>query len=359
MWFFTLVILFVFLAVALILRCFRGADLRQYDSADFEPTFYRPTPSYKYPKALALIESIKAPLSIWRPSQFLYAFRKSVDSLGDREFESRIIPVCASFSCSEVTGEWVIANNADVNKRLLYIHGGGFSVGSAKSHRIVTDRLSRDLGVAVFAVDYQRLPDGKRIQGIYDCRIAYQWLLENCPAGKLPAQRIYMAGDSAGGNLVLSLVGWLKQRKMRQVDAAVLLCPCIDNTFSYASFNYNAKTDFLLNPLMGKLHRFPQSLILLWVFFMYRINPSDPRVSPVFADLSGLPPMLFHASDTELMVDDARRYVNKALAAGSDVRLQTWSNMLHVWHLFDLDEADEAYGEIQKFIQECDTELVF
>ena len=201
------------------------------------------------------------------------------------------------------------------------------------------------------------IPDGKRAKGIEDCRYAYQWLLVNNPYHKQECHRIYAAGDSAGGNLTLSLIGWLKHQNIRQVDAAIAICPCIDSTFSYGSLSYNAKTDFLLNPFMGKFHRVPQFLLLIWVAILFRINPRDPQISPIFANLSGLPPILIQASDTEMMVDDSRRYTNKARSQGSDVRLQTWSNMLHVWHLFDLEEADEAYIEISKFIDQCDDEL--
>ncbi len=355
MWFFIVAI--AVLIFVLFIRNLYGEDLRQYDSTDLSATFYRPTPSYKYPQALELIESIQEPIDFIKPSKYLYALRKNIDRLGDVELDCKIMPVSAHFQDHRIVGEWVLSKNSDVNKRLLYIHGGGFAVGSAKSHRVVTERLARELGVAVFAVNYDMIPDGKREQGIYDCRYAYQWLLANNPNNKQACHRIYVAGDSAGGNLTLSLIGWLKHQEIRQVDAAIAICPCIDSTFSYDSLSYNAKTDFLLNPFIGKFHHFPQFILLIWVAILFRMNPSDPRVSPIFGDLSDLPPILIHASDTEMMVDDSRRYMNKARSQGSDVRLQTWSNMLHVWHLFDLEEADEAYAEIRQFVQQCDDEL--
>ena len=356
MWFLitAIVVLVIFL---LLIRNLYGEDLRQYDSADLSATFYRPTPSYKYPQALELIESIKEPISFIKPSKYLYALRKNIDRLGDVELDCVIIPVATSFQGHRIMGEWVINKNSDVNKRLLYIHGGGFAVGSPKSHRVVTERLARELGVAVFAVSYAMIPDGKRVKGIQDCRYAYQWLLANNPNNPQVCHRIYVAGDSAGGNLTLALIGWLKQQEIRQVDAAIAICPCIDSTFSYGSLSYNAKTDFLLHPFLGKFHHFPQFVLLIWVAILFRMNPRDPQVSPIFANLSGLPPILIQASDTEMMVDDSRRYTNKARSQGSNVRLQTWSNMLHVWHLFDLEEADEAYIEIGKFVAQCEYEL--
>jgi len=351
-----LIVATVILVILFFIRNLYGEDLRQYDSADLSATFYRPTPSYKYPQALELIESIQEPIDYIKPNKYLYALRKNIDRLGDVELNCKIIPVSTSFQEHNIRGEWILSFNCDVNKRLLYIHGGGFAVGSAKSHRVVTERLSRELGVAVFAVNYDMIPDGRRKQGIHDCRYAYQWLLANNPYNKQECHRIYAAGDSAGGNLTLSLIGWLKLQQIRQVDAAIALCPCIDMTFGYDSLSYNAKTDFLLSPFMGKFHHCPRFILLIWVLILFRMNPRAPQVSPIFANLSDLPPILIQASDTEMMVDDSRRYTNKARAQGSDVRLQTWSNMLHVWHLFDLDEADEAYAEIGKFVQQCDGE---
>lgn len=356
MWF--VIIAIIVVVLMLVIRNLYGDDLRQYDSTDLSATFYRPAPSSKYPQALALIESIQAPINFIKPSKYLYALRQNVDSLGDVALDCEIIPVSTHFNEQKVVGEWVISKNSDVNKRLLYIHGGGFVVGSAKSHRVVTERLSRELGVAVFAVNYDMMPDGKRAQGIQDCRHAYQWLLAHNPYQQQACHRIYAAGDSAGGNLTLALIGWLKHQDIRQVDAAIAICPCIDSTFSYGSLSYNAKTDFLLNPFMGKFHLFPQYILLIFVATLFRINPRNPEISPIFGNLSDLPPILIQASDTEMMVDDSRRYTNKARSQGSDVRLQTWSNMLHVWHLFDLEEADEAYTEIAQFISESEHALI-
>ncbi|PKH07958.1 alpha/beta hydrolase [Moritella sp. Urea-trap-13] len=355
MWF--LIVAIVVFAFLLFIRNLYGEDLRQYDSTDLSATFYRPTPSHKYPQALELLASIQQPISFTKPSNYLYALRKKIDRLGDVELDCEIIPVATQFQGKCVMGEWIISKNSDVNKRLLYIHGGGFVVGSAKSHRVVTERLSRELGVAVFAVNYDMIPDGKRAKGIEDCRNAYQWLLEHNPYQQQVCHRIYVAGDSAGGNLSLSLIGWLKHQNIRQVDAAIAICPCIDSTFSYGSLSYNAKTDFLLNPFMGKFQHFPQFILLIWVTILFRMNPSNPKISPIFANLADLPPILIQASDTEMMVDDSRRYTNKARSQGSDVRLQTWSNMLHVWHLFDLEEADEAYAEIGKFVAQSEHQL--
>jgi len=108
----------------------------------------------------------------------------------------------------------------------------------------------------------------------------------------------------------------------------------------------------MLGPLFGKLAKVPRTLLLLVGWIQTRINPSDPLVSPVYGDLSNLPPVLVHASEVEMLRDDSRRYVNRARAAGSPVKLQTWNHMVHVWHIFnpELPEARDALEEIRKFL---------
>jgi acetyl esterase/lipase len=112
------------------------------------------------------------------------------------------------------------------------------------------------------------------------------------------------------------------------------------------------RTDPMLGPLFAALMKIPHPLLLLIGWMQNRIRPNHPVISPVYGDLSNLPPVLVHASEVEMLLDDGRRYVNKASAAGSPVRLQTWNHVVHVWHIFNptLTEAREAFAEIEKFL---------
>ena len=235
---------------------------------------------------------------------------------------------------------------------MLYIHGGGFVLGSPKSHRTLTHRFSALTGAAVLAVDYRLMPEHSRMAGIEDCRNAYRWMLENGPHGPEPARVVFIAGDSAGGNLTLSLVAWVRDQGLRQPDAAVALSPLTDSTLGSPSLKANQRTDAMLGPLLGPLTRVPRVLLLWASWFQNRVNPRNPLVSPVFGDLSGLPPVLIHASEAEMLIDDCRRYVNRARAAGSPVALQTWHHVVHVWHIFnpELAEAREALAHIGRFL---------
>jgi acetyl esterase/lipase len=172
------------------------------------------------------------------------------------------------------------------------------------------------------------------------------------PTGNAPASAVYVAGDSAGGNLTLSLIAWVRDEGLRAPDAAVALSPATDGTLGSPSLRTNIATDAMLGPLFGPLARVPRSALLWLAWLRHRIRPNHPVVSPVFGDLSNLPPVLIHASDLEMLLDDSVRYTNKARAAGSPVTLQTWNHMVHVWHIFDpeLTEARQAFDEISKFL---------
>jgi epsilon-lactone hydrolase len=177
-------------------------------------------------------------------------------------------------------------------------------------------------------------------------------MLEHGPNGREAARSLFVAGESAGGNFVLSLIAWLRDQRIRSPDAAVALCPLTDSTLASPSLRANVRSDAMLGPLFGPLTRVPQ-WVLLWLgWIRNRINPRDPLISPVYGDLSNLPPLLVQASEAEMLLDDSRRYVNRAHAAGSPVRLQTWSHVVHAWHIFnpELSEARDALEEIGSFL---------
>lgn len=265
----------------------------------------------------------------------------------------------SSFKPVKIDGlpaEWVMAPGIDSSRRVLYLHGGGFIAGSPNSHRSATSRFSEVANAAVLAVDYRLMPENRRIDGIEDCRSAYRWILENGPEGQSQPSRMFMGGDSAGGNLALMMAAWIRDEKLRAPDAVVALSPLSDSTYSSPSIRKNLGTDYMLAPMFGRLLKIP-AWILSWMFVLEnRCRQANPLVSPVFGDLSGLPPTLIQVSEAEMLLDDARRYVNKARSAGSPARLQSWSGLLHVWQLFypEVPEAREAWDKIAAFIHSVD-----
>jgi len=347
------ILLFIAIGVALAWAVaafyLNGEDLSAFDRTTGERFSTGPEPSAELKAVIASLSGIRDVLRGVSRSGRTAVLRRYMDNLfADREIDATITPV----DCAGVPGEWVLAPGADSARRTFYIHGGAFVMGSPKSHRTLTSRFSELTGGAVLAVDYRLMPEHPRMAGIEDCRTAYRWMLEHGPNGPEPARTVFVAGDSAGGNLTLSLIAWVRDQGLRAPDAAVALSPATDSTLSSPSLAANVRSDAMLGPLFGPLTRVPKAL-LLWVgWIQTRINPRNPAVSPVYGDLSNLPPVLVHASEIEMLFDDSRRYVNRAQAAGSPVRLQTWNHMVHVWHIFnpELTEARDALAEIGKFL---------
>lgn len=254
-----------------------------------------------------------------------------------------------------VPGEWVLAPHSDPNRRLLYLHGGSFISGCPRGHRVITTELARVTGAAVLALDYRLMPEHTRREMIADCQTGYRWILEHGPHGPAPVRELFAAGDSAGGGLTLMLSAWARDQGLRAANGVIAISPGVDMTFSSPTFKSNLQTDRFLGPSLAWFLKTPRSFQLLLIWAINRMTPPNPLVSPIFGDLSGLPPVLIQVSEAEMMLGDARRYVNKARAAGSTAELQTWPAVLHVWHLFApiLPEAQEAFERIGQFVERC------
>ncbi len=332
----------------------RGEDLGRFDQAGHVVRGEPYNPSAGHYEAIARLKEFggAATSGMGRREQLDF-MRRKIDELGDRaNLEGiEIQPV----DNAGVRGEWVLAEGADPARRLLYLHGGAFTMGSPRSHRAITSRLSQLAGASVFVVDYRLMPEHRRLEGLEDCERAYRWVLDNGPRGRAPLETLFIAGDSAGGNLCLALLAWARDEGLRAADGAVALSPATDGTLSSPSLISNLHSDHMLGPMFGRMTRIPRGVLLWMSWFSNRVRPCDPRISPAHGDLSRLPPTLVQASEAEMLLDDSRRYVNKAKAAGSPATLETWHDMLHVWHLSDgtVTEAAEAFTHIGEFLERC------
>ncbi len=332
----------------------RGAHPGEYPKPTTKGTlltFTNPEgPGEQHEAVVKAVRELTQQISFGMQKDNIQAARAVIDRMSDgRDYISEFIPVDAG----GVPAEWVIAPGVDNTRRVLYIHGGGFIMGSPKSHRTITSKFSEVAGCAVLAIDYRLLPEYKHMDCVADCRTAYQWILENGPDGPGKATQLFIGGDSAGGNLTLSLVAWVRDNGLRAPEAVVVLSPLTDTMFSGASIRDNEDTDVMLKPVMRALNKMPKFIKSWWVVWAHRVRPANPVASPLLGDLSGLPPTLVQASESEMLLDDARRYVYKAFAAGSPIKLQTWTDMVHVWQIFDPDlpQAAEAWVEIGKFLE--------
>lgn len=271
-----------------------------------------------------------------------------------RDFaETEFVPDVITIDGREITGSWTLVPGYHANKRLLYMHGGAFTVGSDISHRPLTVQLARRTGMAVFAPNYRLMPENSRRDGIADAQASYDWIIENGPDGPAPAEKLVLSGDSAGGNLVLMLSNWARDTNNRRPDAVIALSPTVDATFSSPSLRNNISTDHMLRPMMKPVLKLPKLFLLPAMQHHYGMNPSDPKQSPIYSDLADLPPTLLQVSRDEMLYDDSVRFVEKAKSAGSPVDLQIWDGGLpHVWQIFDdyIPEAGDALKEIKLFL---------
>ncbi|HLF30533.1 MAG TPA: alpha/beta hydrolase [Xanthomonadales bacterium] len=331
----------------------RGADLSAFDRPG-EPGAAVSFPGHEGPseghwEAVAAIEQFGLQAVGLSRRQRLEFMRSYMDGQGRaRSYACSFSPVDAG----GVAAEWVQVPGADSARRVLYIHGGAFIAGSPLSHRNITSQFAARTGACVLSIDYRLMPEHRRRDGIEDCRSAYRWILDNGPQGPQAVQHLVISGDSAGGNLSLSLAAWVRDQGLRRPDAVVALSPTVDGTFSSPSIVSNLGTDVMLGPLFKALLKIP-AWLRRWVYVLEnRFNPADPVVSPVFGDLSALPPTLIQVSEAEMLLDDARRYVNKARASGTRAVVQSWGHMMHVWHIFypQVREAGEAWDEIVRFL---------
>jgi len=330
-----------------------GEDLSRFDRAPGSAAALPREPSVEHYEVLELLKQLPSRRGGGSRRRRIAAMRAAFDQMGDRtDLEGiRIEQVNAG----GVAAEWVLADRADPDRRLLYLHGGAFAMGSPRSHRAITTRLSRIAGASVLAIDYRLMPENRRLDSLADCQTAYRWILENGPAGPAPLRTLFVAGDSAGGNLTLAVIAWARDTGLRAADAAVALSPATDSTLSGPSILANLDSDHMLAPVARPLTRLPRALVLWLAWLVSRVRPCDPRVSPAHGELANLPPTLVHASEAEILLDDARRYVNKATAAGSEATLETWPHVVHVWHIFErfLPEAQEAFEHIARFLELC------
>lgn len=240
-----------------------------------------------------------------------------------------------------VAGEIVTAPGAGSKNAILYFHGGGYSTGSARAHRALGGYLSRAAGACVFNVDYRLAPEHPYPAAVEDAVAAYRFLL----ARGFGAQSLAVGGDSAGGGLALALLMRLRDEGAAMPACGVLLSPWADSACAGASYVDNAAIDPIANREMA--------VGMAATYLAGRAEPTTPMASPVYGDFTGLPPLLIHAGEREIFLDDARTIARKAQAARGVAELEIWPGMIHQWHLHvgRLDESAAALVKAGEFLR--------
>jgi acetyl esterase/lipase len=237
-----------------------------------------------------------------------------------------------------IEGAWLEPPGAD-GPVLLYFHGGGFTFGSIRTHGVLIGALARAAQARTFALEYRLGPEHPAPAAQEDAIAAYHYLL----AEGIPPGRIVLAGDSAGGTMVLNTLIALRDAGLPLPAAGVAISPWVDLACSGPSFETNAPFDFV-----SKEH-----CLLAATNYLNGLDPRRPDISPLFAELAGLPPLLVHAGEAEVLVDQIRAFVTHAKSAGVDVQFAVYPDMVHVWHLMReaTPDAQKAIDEIAAFVR--------
>lgn len=239
-----------------------------------------------------------------------------------------------------VPGEWISSPNADLERVLLYFHGGAYMLGSCASHRDLVARLSAAAGVRGLLIEYRLAPEHIFPAGLEDALSVYRWLLAN---GTQP-EHIVIAGDSAGGGLTLAFLTALRDSGEPLPAGAVCLSPWTDLMATGESLVTRADADPWLSPA---------SLGFVAQVYAGETDIHNPLISPVYADLQGFPPLLIHVGGDEILLSDSTRVVEHAQTAGVDVQFHVWDGMWHVFQAFApvLPTGQQAIEEIGDFIR--------
>jgi acetyl esterase/lipase len=240
-----------------------------------------------------------------------------------------------SVDADGVPCEWLIPQSCPTDGVLLYLHGGGFVYGWNRVHRQMMGYLACQMGVSALGVEYRLAPEFPFPAALDDCAAAYRWLLKQGIAG----QNIAIAGASAGGNLTLALLLKLRDEGDPLPAAAACLSPVSDMTI-------RENADELFDVV---LHR--KALYYFQAAYVAHHDPRAPLLSPLFADLRGLPPLLIHAGEDEFLRDDAIRFADAARQAGVEVELEIYPRMWHVWqHNLSLPQSVNSLDAIAQFL---------
>ena len=246
---------------------------------------------------------------------------------------------CEPVSAGGVKAEWISAPGAVPGRAVLYLHGGGYVVGSIKTHRDLMGRVARTAKARVLGLDYRLAPEHPFPAAVDDSVAAYRWMLQQ----DLSPSRIAVAGDSAGGGLVVATLVAIRDAKLPMPATGVCLSPWVD----LEGIGESMKTRAHADPVVQR-----EGLTQMAAAYLGGKDARTPLAAPLYADLKGLPPLLIQVGDAETLLDDSNRLAQRARAAGVQVKLEVWPEMIHVFQLFAgfLPEGQQAVDGIGQYL---------
>jgi monoterpene epsilon-lactone hydrolase len=268
------------------------------------------------PEIIAIREQIAA-----RPRSTEIAQRRiDIDARG-RSFPLPADVVVETLDAGGVPAEWTSTPHAAADQAILFLHGGGYVIGSLDSHRHLAAELGRQAGTHVLAIDYRLAPEHPFPAPVEDSVAAYRFLLDS---GIKPAN-IALAGDSAGGGLVVAAMLAIREAGLKLPSCAWCISPWVDMEGLSKSFVDRAETD----PTVQK-----EGILDMAGLYLNGADPRHPHAAPIYGDLRGLPPLFIQVGSVETLLDDALLLAREAGKADVQVDLQIWPEMIHVWHQY-------------------------
>jgi epsilon-lactone hydrolase len=246
------------------------------------------------------------------------------------------------FKIGDMQAEWIVPTEIENDSIILYLHGGGYCIGSITTHRSMVSFLAKTAKSKALMIDYRLAPEHPFPAAVEDAVSAYRWLLAQ---GNLP-QQLVISGDSAGGGLTVATLVDLKEKGEPLPAAAVCLSPWVDLEGIGDSITTKAEED----PMLTR-----EGLIEFSNYYLATADPRSPLAAPMYADLQGLPPLLIQVGTAEVLLDDAARLAARAKEAGVQVVLENWDDMFHVWQMFiglGVPESRDAIDGIARFMQQ-------
>ncbi len=239
-----------------------------------------------------------------------------------------------------VPAAWVGVPEDAAQRTILYLHGGGYCIGSIETHKGLSHTLGEDAAARTLLLDYRLAPEHPFPAALDDAVAGYRWLIDQ---GHVPG-RIALAGDSAGGGLTVAALLALRDAGVPLPACGVCISPWTDLSLSSDSIEALAPVD----PMVG-----PAQLAEMAAWYVGDTDVRTPLVSPIYAALDGLPPLLVQVGEREALLDDAVILAERVNAVGGAATLRRWPEMIHVWHLFAqiLSEGQEAIAEAGAFIR--------
>ena len=251
-----------------------------------------------------------------------------------------------SVDANGVPGEWVTVPESDPNRRMLYVHGGGYVMGSPVTHRRLCEGIARAGECAVLNLDYRMAPEHVFPAAVDDAMAGLQFMQENGPDGPGAAESVFVGGDSAGGGLMLATLLAARERGVAMPDGGVGISVWSDLAITGESIQTRSGVDPLITD---------ESMVTnMAAMYLGDADPETPLASPLYADYAGLPPLILQVGDHEVLLSDTTRVAERARAAGVEVTEEVWDEMFHVWHAFApmLPEGQQAIDRIGEFINQ-------